>query len=101
MNRILRERRTVEVMIHLYCRRKEGNTKLCPACAELLEYAFLRLDRCCFGEKKPTCKKCHVHCYKPQMRERICAVMRWSGPRMIIYHPVMAIRHILGNFAGK
>ena len=28
------------------------------------------------------------------MRQKIRAVMRFSGPRMIFYHPVMAIRHL-------
>lgn len=33
--------------------------------------------------------------YKPDMREKIRAVMRFSGPRMIFYHPVAAIRHVV------
>ena len=37
------------------------------------------------------------HCYKPEMRERIRQVMRYSGPRMITKHPVAAIRHLLGR----
>ena len=70
-NRIAREKETVELMIRLYCRKKEKNTVLCPDCEELLRYAHARLDRCPFGEKKSSCKKCTVHCYKPVMRERM------------------------------
>ena len=33
--------------------------------------------------------------YRPEMKERIRMVMRWSGPRMIIYHPIVAIRHLM------
>ena len=33
----------------------------------------------------------------PQMRERIRAVMRYAGPRMITRHPVAAVRHLLGK----
>lgn len=44
--------------------------------------------------KKTTCKKCPVHCYSPDMREKIRAVMRYSGPRMIFLHPFAAIRHL-------
>ena len=42
-NRIAREKETVELMIRLYCRKKEKNTVLCPDCEELLRYAHTRL----------------------------------------------------------
>lgn len=93
--RITHEKRTVELMIRLYCRKKEKNTTLCPDCEELLRYAHARLDHCPFGEKKSSCKKCTVHCYKPAMRERMQQVMRFSGPRMLLYAPWEAIRHLL------
>ena len=85
MSRIEEEKRVVEQMIRLYCRKSEGHDELCPSCKELLDYAHSRLERCRYGEHKPTCKKCPVHCYRPNMKERIRIVMRWSGPRMIIY----------------
>jgi len=93
--RIEEEKNTVEKMIRLYCRRKEGNRDLCPHCRELLDYALARLDRCRFGEQKPTCQNCTVHCYKPQMKQDIRRVMRYAGPRMIIYHPIEAVRHLI------
>ncbi len=93
-SRIEEEKKVVEQMIRLYCHKKEGNGELCQNCHELLEYAHSRLDRCRYGEEKPTCKKCPVHCYRPDMKERVRAVMRWSGPRMMLYHPVAAIKHI-------
>ncbi len=95
MGRIEEEKRVVGQMIELYCRRKEGNRELCPRCAELLRYATERLSRCRFGDGKPTCRKCPVHCYRPDMKERIRLVMRWAGPRMMIYHPVAAVKHLL------
>lgn len=95
MNHIEEEKKVVEQMIRLYCRKKEGNPQLCEKCRELLAYAMSRLDHCKFGENKPTCRKCPVHCYCPDMKMRIKIVMRWSGPRMIFYHPVSAIKHIL------
>jgi len=95
MSRISEEQRVVEQMIRLYCRRKEGNETLCPACSELLQYALTRLERCRFSNNKTICKKCPVHCYSPKMRERIREVMRWAGPRMIIYHPIAAIKHFI------
>ena len=95
MNRIKEEQRVVAQMIRLYCKKAEGNKDLCPACAELLRYATARLEHCPFGDKKTTCRKCPVHCYRPQMKERMCEVMRWAGPRMIWYHPVAAVKHIM------
>ncbi len=97
MDRIGREKLTVERMIGLYCRRAEGNAELCPECRELLDYAFARLDCCPYGNGKPACQNCATHCYKPAMRERIRRVMRWSGPRMLLYVPLAAIRHIMGH----
>ena len=101
MKRIEEEKRVVEQMIRLYCRRKEGNRMLCASCQELLDYAHGRLDRCRYGEAKPTCKVCPIHCYRPAMKERIQAVMRWAGPRMILYHPVVAIKHVLREMNRK
>ena len=95
MSRIEKEKRVVGLMVRLYCQRCEGNKVLCSDCAELLKYAEARLDRCQFGESKPTCKKCPVHCYKPDMRERMRTVMRWAGPRMMLYHPLEAIKHLI------
>ena len=95
MSRVKEEQQVAEQMIRLYCRKKEGNGELCPSCAELLQYARMRLEHCKFGEKKTTCKKCPVHCYRPEMRKRISEVMRWAGPRMMFYHPVAAIKHLI------
>lgn len=93
--RIEREKRIVERMIRLYCRRHEGNRHLCPACSELLAYAHARLGRCPFGEQKTSCKQCTIHCYKPSMRERMKRVMRFAGPRMLFYAPIETIRHLI------
>ena len=68
---------------------------LCPECAELEAYARTRSERCPFMEEKTFCSNCTVHCYRPGMRERIRAVMRYAGPRMLFHHPAMAIRHMI------
>lgn len=88
------EKSVVELMIRMYCQHKEHNHELCRECSELLDYALQQLDRCKFGISKPTCRKCPVHCYRQDMRARIRTVMRWSGPRMLYYHPLTAIRHL-------
>ena len=89
------ERETVRAMVGLFCRRRHRSESLCERCVELLEYAEQRLAKCRFADEKPACRRCHVHCYSPEMRERIVEVMRFSGPRMIFRHPVMALRHLL------
>lgn len=90
-----REKRIVAEMIRLYCRKKHGQNELCPECAQLLQYASQRSDRCPFMETKTFCSNCRVHCYKAEMREKIRIVMRFSGPRMLFHHPVLALRHLI------
>ena len=69
-------------------------TGLCAECAALMDYATRRLDRCVFGDDKPTCANCKVHCYSKSMRERVREVMRYAGPRMVWRHPVLALAHL-------
>ncbi|SCJ34167.1 Nitrous oxide-stimulated promoter [uncultured Flavonifractor sp.] len=91
-----REKAMVNEMIALYCRKKHGTRgALCPDCAALAAYAQQRSDRCPFMATKTFCSNCKVHCYKPEMREKIRDVMRFSGPRMLFVHPVAAIRHVM------
>lgn len=95
-NKRQREKETVAFMIHLYCSKKH-NTKnnLCHECEKLHTYAMVRSDKCPFMETKTFCSNCKTHCYKADMREKIREVMRFAGPRMILYHPVQAVRHII------
>ena len=90
-----RELKTIEVMVKQYCQHHHGQKELCSECSELLEYARRRLQRCVFGDAKPTCAKCVVHCYTAEMREKIRVVMRWAGPRMLLRHPILGISHLL------
>lgn len=91
-----REKEMVSLMIKLYCRKNHGRKNgLCPECVQLNEYAKMRSNKCPFMETKTFCSNCKVHCYKPEMRERIRKVMRFSGPRMIFHHPVLAIKHVI------
>lgn len=96
------EKRTVALMIRLYCKKKHGMASgLCSNCQGLHDYAMLRSDKCPFMETKTFCSNCKVHCYKKDMREKIREVMRFSGPRMIFHHPVMAIRHVIESKKEK
>ena len=87
-----KEQYVVEEMIRLYCRKnhKEHDKttgKMCPSCP--------------FMEEKTFCANCKVHCYKPEMREKIRKVMRFSGPRMLFYHPVLAVWHLVCSVKEK
>ena len=91
-----KEARTVACMIQVYCRGNHGGGReLCPDCQALLDYARLRLSRCPHGDNKPFCSNCTIHCYKPKMKETIRQVMRYAGPRMLLRHPAVAIRHVV------
>jgi len=95
--KLSQERDTLQAMISLYCRGTHQSDQLCEDCSELWDYSEERLENCPFGVEKPTCQNCTVHCYKPEMRERVKEVMRYAGPRMIWHHPVMAVRHLINN----
>jgi hypothetical protein len=94
--RLARELATLSAMFAINCRELHGTgDALCDGCAALLIYATRRLDRCVFGDDKPTCAKCTVHCYSADKRDEVRAVMRYAGPRMMWRHPVLAVRHVL------
>ena len=90
------EKALVGEMIALYCKKRHGGKGgLCPECQALLDYARSRSDKCPFMETKTFCSNCAVHCYKPEMREKIRQVMAFAGPRMLFVHPGAAIRHVI------
>ena len=97
-NRIQREKRTVEKMIHLYCHgQHQMRGALCVDCRELLAHAQRRLDTCVWGENKRVCARCPIHCYEPALRRQMIAVMRYAGPRMLFRHPMLAIGHLIDS----
>jgi len=95
--RLVREWKTVRAMVQIYCRDRHGGG-LCDECRSLMSYVDARLDRCRFGEDKPTCAKCPVHCYQRERREQIKAVMRYAGPRMMWEHPWLSARHMVDGW---
>ena len=72
---------------------EKSNVLSCSSYSPQSNYAFM--------EQKTFCANCKVHCYKPVMREKIRAVMRFSGPRMLLHHPVWAIRHVVESKSEK
>ncbi len=85
----------VNIMIGIFCKKKHrGKNGLCEECQELADYAKARREKCPFGDNKTFCSNCKIHCYKPSMRQKISAVMRFSGPRMMFSHPIIAFKHV-------
>ncbi|MDA8227257.1 MAG: nitrous oxide-stimulated promoter family protein [Desulfitobacterium hafniense] len=94
--RLERERNTIKKMIRIYCRDNHSTSgELCEECLALFDYASLRLDKCKFGKDKPVCGNCTIHCYKPDMRQKVREVMKYSGPKMIFEHPMDAVKHLV------
>ena len=91
-----REKKTLKAMIRIYCRGTHATgRRLCQDCTELQEYALARLDKCPFGASKGACSQCPIHCYKPDRREKIKTVMRYSGPRILFPHPMLSFYHFM------
>ena len=102
-----REQRTISQMVALYCVGNHGRAnrteisfsgeRICPDCKAIDEYCVRRTERCRSMAHKTSCEACGNHCYAPAERERIRAIMRYAGPRMMLHHPVAAVRHLLGR----
>ena len=84
-------------MLVIYCRGHHGRRSLCAECDELWRYVQQRVGHCRFGSSKPTCLECSVHCFAAASREKVRAIMRYSGPRMLWRHPVLSIMHMINR----
>jgi len=97
--RLRREYRTMECMVEIWCAdhhddgARQGAT--CEDCRAFLSYAERRLEKCPYGEAKPTCAKCPIHCYKRAQREHARVIMAYAGPRMTYRHPWLALMHLV------
>jgi hypothetical protein len=94
--RLKSEHKTLVCMTKIYCpdHHEQNTDELCSKCSELMAYSEERLAKCPYGQAKPTCAKCPIHCYKKQPREQVREVMRYAGPRMPLRHPWLALTHI-------
>jgi len=92
-----RELLTISKMVGIYCtdHHADSQVNLCESCQNFLDYAELRLQKCPYGEDKPTCAHCPIHCYKPAQRAQSKVIMRYAGPRMLLRHPILTITHKL------
>ena len=93
----------VHKMIAIYCRKNDSPPKkaLCADCDDLLGYARKRADSCPQIENRAFCSGCPTPCYREDMREKIKITMRFAGPRMLLHHPILTIKHALGRLFKK
>jgi hypothetical protein len=61
----------------------DGKHQVCAECREFLAYAVARRINCPL-DPKPVCKHCPVHCYKPNYRQQVKDVMRFSGKYLLL-----------------
>lgn len=94
--RLKSEHQTVVSMTAIYCKDHHAPHEggLCESCNGLMNYSEARLVKCPYGQAKPTCAKCPIHCYKQEQRESIREIMRYAGPKMFRHHPWRAFVHI-------
>jgi hypothetical protein len=93
--RLKSEHTTLVCMTGIFCADHHDPEKgmLCEECAELMRYSERRLAKCPYGQAKPTCANCPIHCYKKRQRQEVRRIMRYAGPRMTYRHPLRALRH--------
>lgn len=97
--KIEHDKQVLKDFIGIYCKKnhlKKGSLVykdgLCTDCFELLNYAFSKLDHCPL-DPKPMCKKCQIHCYKKNYRQKIKEIMKFSGIYLIKHGKLNLIFH--------
>jgi hypothetical protein len=93
---LAREKKTVGFMLGIYCKQQHHNAgnQLCSDCMQIKEQIFVHLKNCPSQEKKTACGRCGLKCYAPGAKMKVTAVMNYSGPRMLFYHPSLALHHL-------
>jgi hypothetical protein len=72
------------------------NTRFYRSKILLKSWKIMRWDawRAARSRRKRRCARA-AHCYRPEMRQRVREVMRFAGPKMLLRHPLLAVRHLL------
>ncbi len=71
-----------------------GPVDLCPDCHKLLLHACVKRSHCPM-DPKPACKHCPSHCYHPTYQQKMRAVMKFSGQRMVLSGRIDYLLHLL------
>ena len=84
------------IMVEIYCKNHHRcDDGVCEICSDLISHTLCNYKKCRFLPNKQPCSLCPANCYKPEMRAQIRKVMRYSGLRLFLTNPFLAIEHIL------
>ncbi len=73
-----------------------GRETICRECADLLTHGMQKRKLCPL-DPKPTCKKCHIHCYSQTYRQKIREIMAFSGRKMLLRGRIDYLWHYFFN----
>lgn len=88
-------------MTALYCRGHKhqlDENGECADCDLLLRYSLSRTQRCPYIEKTLFCSNCPTPCYRPDMKEKMRVMMKYSGPRLFFRRPITVIWHVVYDY---
>jgi hypothetical protein len=83
-------------MIGIYCRgNRHSAPGICTDCSAILRYAYERIEMCPYNHAtKPACGLCRSNCFTADMHRQFARIMRYAGPRMMLYHPLLTLVHL-------
>ena len=83
-------------MIGIYCHgHGHSASGICSDCGSLLRYACGRIESCpCNAASKPVCGLCRNNCFTTDMYRQFTGIMRYSGSRMMLRHPLLTMAHV-------
>lgn len=76
--------------------RRRGQSTICSDCMALLEHGIRKRNLCPLNPK-PTCRKCHIHCYSPEYRQKIREIMSFSGRKLLLRGRIDYLWHYFFN----
>lgn len=96
-NRLEKEKVIFEKMILIYCKNNHKENHPCSQCIDIINYGKNKINNCPFDNSKPFCSKCSIHCYEKNVQKKVKEIMRYSGPRIIFYHPITSLKHLISS----
>jgi hypothetical protein len=79
--------------LQAYVNRSGWKVGLCPECFALVKESVRHTNRCRHLAYKTFCHHCPTPCYALSVREKIRPIMRYSGPRLVMKHPVLGFQY--------
>lgn len=98
MEKVDRDRRTLEAIGRIYCGGNhvdaaKDSAGMCPECREAIEQTLARASSCPHGHEG-NCQDCKTQCQRGEAQERIRVIMRYAAPRMAFRHPIMTFEYL-------